>query len=504
MRSRRKIDWIRWLVFGILARTAFGIGHDAGNGGHSVVCSDASGKLASVQLFDLWYARKEVQSALLVSSKDEKELAREVVLKLYRADSRYFDGLMASFANVSQAQVVLGQELQLIPPSTFLGNILPATDQGCEIRPLAVYTDTEVLLTDGKLWEFLHRTENPVARNVQAAAFLVHESLGDMLRREALARLSAGTTLDVETRKQIARDTVNIVAIAFTKQSDKRLQHRLEQYFQNGIVFEKPRIVRIDTMAKVWGKCEDWKTKQLARLNPLSEFALIDCLEEGAQIKAVPKRAAMRFTDNIHSTLFAYSKILDDELGGGEPEAFQSWHARADEWSRAIEKRFGTKLYFHHVGPSVQREVIDRVWHWRAWHGIGGEWHAGYTGIDSEARESGGATSLYYDHRKVGNLDSSIGEVYLFIDTADVRTETESIAGSQYQFYGPENEATEREAARLALASYDEACTAWKEAKYRAGAVFASCSEGAPSYEVDAPQSLSRFTSTGNAIFNDD
>lgn len=499
MRFVRVVEVKKTLILCLvaLAGAALGTGHDAGNGGHAVVCSDTSGKLASVQFFDLWYAQKEMQASLLESAKNEKELAREVVTRLYQLDGR-FSGLLESFAYVSQTQVQLGQELKLIPPSTFLGNVLPATDSGCVIQPLAVFSDGGVLLTDGKIWDFLHQAGNPVARNVHAAAFLVHESIGDMFRRQALGRLTGGTTLDEETRKRIARDTVNSVAIAFSKQSDKRLEHRLEKYFTEGIVFERARVERIATSPPLPGgeTCEQWKTKEEARLGPLSEIAIVECSGGSPHITAVPKRPVMTFTEAIHSDL------VDASAG-----ALSSWQEKASAWRLEMEKRFGSGIYLHHEGHALS-DSLYRMWRCVYWWGTSppesfgsyGHWETDYMSAD---RCYARGFDEKADRRDLGIIDTSVGEIYLYVDAPDVRSEEHLIQGEQESF-DVQDEPGEREATRKALVSYDTACTAWKEEKYRQGAIFAGCAAEAPKYEVDTVSFNARYSSTGKAFFNDD
>ncbi len=265
-------------------------GNDAGNGGHGLVCSDGQHEIASIQFFDLWYARKELQLKLITSEKDAKTIAHDVVLRLYQADRKYFEGLLVSYAGVAAAQVKLEDELDLIPPKTFLGNIVPSVDSGCQIEPLAVYADSGVLLTKGKYW-------NALKDSLHIAAFYVHESLGEMLRKRELEKLREGDTLSEEMRKRIARDTVNITSIAFTDLSDKQFLRKLQRYWTSGEVFEKTKLQKIISeyriftepgkhSDKLWDeameKCDTWKKEELRRIEPLSEFALIECGKQGS------------------------------------------------------------------------------------------------------------------------------------------------------------------------------------------------------------------------------
>ena len=529
MMLKRALSAVLFFISIGFAPTAIA-GHDAGNGGHSVTCYDPAGKLLSVQFFDLWYAKKEPRFKLIDSKQDAKALAKEIVKRLYEIDRENFTELLASYANVVAAQVTLDDDIQLIPPHTFLGNIVPTAESGCRIEPLAVYADTGALLTRGKLWEQLQKPNNPIPGNIQTAAFYVHESIGDMLRQKELSKLPAGSSLDEEMRKKIAKDTVSTTALAFTKLTDKQLRYRLERYRQTGRLFEKPRVGRIETWHKIIGSstdtleaaygdamknCEQWKADELKRLEPISEFVLIECTKEGssemgksfpgktryearaiAHITTVPKQFVMRFADGIRSDFIPfYPKYPDLSL----PYANLSLAIKWDEWDTNTRKRFGNHIYLHHEGLR-DNKFVERPWRW---HFISGnDTQSGIVGFDVRPDVWWGHTE--YDYVSVGNFAYSTGEVYLYVDSPDITTYEVPLSGEWFSFQGPYETPSEREALKKALESYEAVCSSWLDRQYKNGAVFASCTGDTPaSVHVENSPKVSRyrFTSTGKTYY---
>lgn len=523
-----------WLL--LLAPFAARAGNDAGNGGHGVICARTGGtELASVKLFDLWYAKRELQLEIIESTEEARALGRRMVMRLFEANREYFGNLLVSYADVSRAQVRLAEDLNLLPPRAYLGNIVPAEESGCQILPLAVYADTGVLLTKGRYWDFMGSAANPQA-NVQVAAFYLHEAVGDMLRKRERAKLGQGETLSEETRKRIAKETVHVTALAFTKMSDKALLRRLNKYWATGEVYEKPKLERFEIRHKVWGgvfdssapawndakeKCEAWKKATETRLKPVTEFLIITCGNASAEtegpwaganskmrgtaiatITLVPNRPVVKFADHIHSELFPEQ---DSSL---PTAALGSYLERAAAWRTDQERRLQDKVFLLNEGPYVESMTIDRTWMWR--QHFAGEWRSGIVGVDYPRNDAFAGFAGRFDlKRKVGQYLHSPAEVYLFVDAPALVKNPDQHLGyrvesTKYQFQAPGNEAMEKAAAAAAMKSFDASCARWLDDRYHDGAVFASCASRGYEYKVDARDSVSYFQGSGEAFHPED
>lgn len=91
--SPKFINWV--LSFALMSSVCAVAGNDAGHGGHSVVCGTPK-NMTSLEFFDLWYAKKELQLETIESNEAAKEVGKKVVMKLYEVDQSYFEPLLAS------------------------------------------------------------------------------------------------------------------------------------------------------------------------------------------------------------------------------------------------------------------------------------------------------------------------------------------------------------------------------------------------------------------------
>lgn len=164
---------------------AAGLGGEAGGGGKVVVCKNHAGKIASVELLDLWEARK------IYSRKVEPvtgDLSAAVDAELVRMKNAY------PYQMVSGEQETFLEDLRG-HASSFLvwdnrikrlrGVKLTLTDDSyevarpdnCEIEQLVNYQDNGFIYIDQDLWDKMDKTN--------LAAAIVHEAFYALLRVRA-------------------------------------------------------------------------------------------------------------------------------------------------------------------------------------------------------------------------------------------------------------------------------------------------------------------------------
>ena len=156
-----------------------GGGKDVGNGGHSIVCRDASGRIVSAYMYDLWEG-ENIRSPRIVTNR--KGYGHELQLGLAvsgfaNIDNRFLRALDLEVERIkNNINDVRGIRLG---PTSDLGLI--ASPYGCGVEQMANYTETDdfKILRSLDIWEALQETDK--------AAWFVHEALYRLYRKLAIS-----------------------------------------------------------------------------------------------------------------------------------------------------------------------------------------------------------------------------------------------------------------------------------------------------------------------------
>ena len=510
-------------LFGILAMTGLALGARSSGGGHTVVCFDATGAPTSAQFFDLWYAKNEGRLSIRSSDKSAVELGREITLKLYEADKDRFENLLVSYARVTRAVVRISTDLELISPLSYLGNISPRLESGCKILPLAVYADSGALLTEGGLWPFLVGETNTPDRNIHEAAFYVHEALGNLFREQARAKQTRVQTLGEEAGKEISRRAVGITALAFSTLSPPKFLRRLSRFLETGEVFESQKVDKIEIKKTITGEVFDTEEAAYAdvrpqvaayeesiktSLGPKADFLVVDChttLSYGGtknwyQAKgrcrtvAVPKSPVLTISETVHSAFFTPGGATGEE---GRKDYADHFHALEKD----LKNRFGEKLFFLGEEGPVLFDKLTRNIKWK--YSWAREIKEGFVGIDLEPGSQDFLKQRglqQFEKRTVGEFWAAPVVAYILVDEPEFTGTNPAIRGTTFQFYAPEKEKTEVEAARLSYLDWEKNCAEWKKAQYEAGVFYATCNLAGMQYTVNAKKSDCHFSSMGRTL----
>lgn len=511
MTSRRHNIHLRTILVGIFCCLANNtMAGQESNGGYIV---DSGQK--HVDFFDLWYSKEELSFKIPSRSGNHLELAKDAVQKLIEMDPKYFDGLLVAYSKIINSPKKLRSGLNIVHPSTFLGNIRPDDFSNISFLPLAVYTDSGVLLKVESLWKRLE--QNPKA-HVHEAAFFIHESLGDMFRAKARKDRHG---LSDDKRREIARDTVIIVAHVFSDLSVAELKTWFSDYLETGKAYHKPdpkEIVIEERLVKhlevgeshavvLEHLCRNWKKGIDQRLAGKTIIHVLECKRSYKSwrdrfvvatglIRAVPSGEVIEINETLHSDL----------LGLGAPNTLFSDGMRDDfeKWQNEVETKLGDRLFFRphnfeSVKYQVKRSRLERPYYWH--QGGSFSWaKGGLVGIDMPGPVDSSSfgrytTSIIYKYRGIGVFFKLPVKLYIFLDKTEAKLIHSKITGTAYTFHAPQNQKTEREAAKLGFISWKEKCEESLEESYENNAIYATCKE--PKYRVDERKSENSFFSYG-------
>lgn len=154
-----------------------------GNGGGVWTCrSKGTHELRWVQLVDLFEARNEFQLNIPFKGDLSMEaLIDAVERKIFRADKDYYAAFEEHLDGVrARIKFIDDTELTVINDSLYRGKPAPETCKRGDItyEQLGNYTTDDRLIVDNRLWT------NPLFKEVDKAAFYVHEALYSLLRQK--------------------------------------------------------------------------------------------------------------------------------------------------------------------------------------------------------------------------------------------------------------------------------------------------------------------------------
>ena len=143
----RKIEWLD-------ARPVHSMGKE-GHGGHGVVCTGATGRIESVELFDLWEGRQAYGLQTAKWDGDWKTIVGQILTRL---DADQY----SLFVPVAEHARAIMEKLQFIEEGAQLPDIddedALVIPRDCAKKTIASYVNDDLVLVDSVYWNHLSET----------------------------------------------------------------------------------------------------------------------------------------------------------------------------------------------------------------------------------------------------------------------------------------------------------------------------------------------------------
>jgi hypothetical protein len=176
------------LVLSLALFPLLGSANEKGNGGGAFVCRDATGKILSAELVDLYEAKNQLGLTIQNFGRASLDQRLEAIqLRAHQADPE-FGPTFDEYLQIIREKLRVVGNVTLENTNDFQISISPRRCAGGKIRfeQLASYTPTGDLIVDGEIYRHLSRTNQ--------AALYVHEAL------YLIARVKYGSVSSLEAR----------------------------------------------------------------------------------------------------------------------------------------------------------------------------------------------------------------------------------------------------------------------------------------------------------------